>query len=283
MVRWSARISVRTNHPKPGSLNIFRMSLEQSLPDRILNENCLGAMALQGDEAILDVGSGFGEFTCLMAGAAARVVAIERDETIVRAAQTRTAADGQAPRVDFRIGDALALPLHEDEWGTFDVAHTRFVLESQSDPRPVVTQMVRAVRPGGRIILTDDDHEALQLWPEAPRVMELWRAYMHWFDSAGNDSIVGRKLVTILHECGAQPVRTLSWSFGTCAGEETFADAVARLRFIFESEHQGILATGRIDRAGFEAALKELQSWSRRPDATAWNVARWAEGRKPHD
>ena len=56
----------------------------------------------------------------------------------------------------------------DDEWGTFDVAHTRFVLEHVPDPLRVVKTMVRAVQPGGRIVLADDDHDVLRLWPEPP-------------------------------------------------------------------------------------------------------------------
>ena len=36
------------------------------------------------------------------------------------------------------------------------------------DPLAVVRQMVRAVKPGGRVVLADDDHDLLRLWPEPP-------------------------------------------------------------------------------------------------------------------
>ena len=262
----------RRSDPPPTDASSF-------VVDRLLNDKCLRALELQGDENVLDVGSGLGVFTCSIASRAKTVLGVERDEAVVSTARASARAAGHASRIQFRVGDALALPLREDEWHTFDVAHTRFLLESVDDPLTVVTQMVSAVRPGGRIILTDDDHEALRLWPEAPRVMELWRAYMHWFDSAGNDSIVGRKLITILHESGAQPIRSTSFSFGTCAGEASFTDGVARLREIFEAEHEGMLRGKWIDHGTFVAAIEELDSWSQRPDATVWNVVRWAEGR----
>ena len=70
--------------------------------------------------------------------------------------------------MDLRSGDALALPLRTEEWGDFDVAHARFVLEHVRDPLGVVRSMVRAVKFGGRIVLEDDDHEVIRLWPEPP-------------------------------------------------------------------------------------------------------------------
>jgi len=259
----------------------WAMSGSASIVDRLLNEDCLRALALSADERLLDVGCGFGELTCALAGGMGRVLGIEAVASIVDSARTAARERGVADRVEFRVGDAYRLPLEADEWGTFDVAHARFLLESLGDPCAAVMQMVRAVRPGGRIVLTDDDHETLRLWPEAPRVMVLWRAYMNFFDAGGNDSIVGRKLVAFLFECGAEPVRSASFTFGTSVGEPSFTAGVARLRSIFETEHEGILATGLVDEEGFRAGLDELETWAERPDATAWNVVRWAEGRRP--
>ena len=70
--------------------------------------------------------------------------------------------------VELREGDVYSLPLRDDEWGSFDVVHTRFLLEHVPDPQAVVDEMVRAVRPGGRVALLDDDHELLRLAPEVP-------------------------------------------------------------------------------------------------------------------
>lgn len=256
------------------------MSEPPSIVDQILNGNCLQALDLGADERVLDLGCGFGEFTCAMAGTASSVLGIEASAGIVEAARASEPARLARGRVEFRVGDAAALPLAAEEWGSFDIAHTRFLLESVPDPSAVVAQMVRAVRPGGRIVLVDDDHETLRLWPEASRVMALWRAYVEFFDASGNDSIVGRKLVTFLHECGALDVRAASITFGTSAAESSFAVGVARLWSIFATERDGILATGRVDESEFGAALDDLTEWAKRPDATAWNVVRWAEGRR---
>lgn len=250
-----------------------------SIVDRLLNRDCLRALALDTEERVLDVGCGFGELTCAMAVASARVLGIDKDPTIVDAARAKALARGLGDRTEFRAGRAAELPLRTQEWGSFNVAHARFLLESLRDPRAAVAQMVRAVRPGGRIVLVDDDHETLRLWPEAPRVMAAWRAYLAWFDAAGGDSVVGRKLVAILHDSGARPVRAASLSFGVCAGEASFTDAVARLRSILETERQGILTTGCVDEAGLEAALDELSAWALRPDSAAFYVVRLAEGR----
>jgi SAM-dependent methyltransferase len=108
--------------------------------------------------------------------ARARVIGIERSGEQIREAQRQAALDREESLVELRQGDALRFPLHADEWGTFDIAHTRFLLEHVPEPIEIVRAMVRAVRPTGRIILEDDDHDFLRLWPEPDGFAALWQA-----------------------------------------------------------------------------------------------------------
>ncbi|MEO6462750.1 MAG: class I SAM-dependent methyltransferase, partial [Candidatus Eisenbacteria bacterium] len=121
----------------------------------LLNTRSLDALALHGGERVLEVGAGLAHLARGMARrGAARVVGIERSARQLDEARRQARDGGDQPlldagRVELREGDALALPLADDEWGTFDVAHARFLLEHVTDPLAVVRQMVRAVRPGG--------------------------------------------------------------------------------------------------------------------------------------
>ncbi len=246
-----------------------------SLLGGLLDPDCLVALRLESHESVLDVGCGHGEFTGQLLARARTVVAVDRDATALERARART------PGGEFRLGDATELPLHRGEWGTFDVVHARYLLESVREQALVVAQLVRAARPGGRIVIADDDHEALCFWPPCPAVHALWTAYLRAFDAAGNDSIAGRKLIALLAGGGATPVRNRSISFDTCAGEPFFAAAVGRLRQVFLDWREGILATLGGDAPAFDATLAEFAVWSERPDATIWYLLRWAEGRRP--
>jgi SAM-dependent methyltransferase len=249
-----------------------------------LNEASLRELGLQGGETILDVGSGIGQFTRDMARAAGpspRVLGIERDAEQLAEALRQAALAREADLVELRQGDALALPLRDDEWGTFDLAHTRFLLEHVSDPLAVVRGMVAAVRPGGRIVLADDDHDILRLWPEPPGLMALWQTYIRSYDRLGNDPFVGRRLVSLLHSAGAVPVRNNWLFFGSCAGSPTFADITQNLVKILVGARPIILATAQIDDAAFDQAIKAVKDWSNRPDAAVWFAMCWAEGRRP--
>lgn len=254
------------------------------LMNRLLNENSLAEIKLRPGERVLDVGCGLGQLTREMARQVngAKVVGIERSRDQLTAARQLAQTAGEAILVDFRQGPADQLPLAADEYGTFDVAHARFLLEHVPDPAAVVREMVRAVRPGGRIILEDDPHDTLRLWPEPLGFTQLWSAYMRTYDRVGNDPVIGHRLVQLLVEGGAQPVRNAWPFFGACAGQsellQGFVDNAAR---ILEGVRDPILALGQHDEASFVACLQAMRQWALRPDAAFWYAVSWAEGRRP--
>ncbi len=215
------------------------------------------------------------------AGPTGRVIGIERDRAQLEEARRQAASAGEAELVELRPGDAVDPPLQPAEWGTFDLVHARYLLEHVADPLAVVRTMVRAARPGGRIILADDDHDILRLWPEPPGLMLLWQAYIRSYDRLGNDPYVGRRLVSLLHEAGAVPARNNWVFFGGCAGSPAFVDIVENLARILLGAREAILATAHLLEKTFDDAIAALDDWSTRSDAAFWFAMCVAEGIKP--
>jgi SAM-dependent methyltransferase len=256
-----------------------RLSL---MNDVLLNQASLREMALRGDERIVDFGSGLGQFTRAMARAVprGRVVGIERSDEQRANAVRLAAEDGEADLVAFRPGDVLDLDLGDD-WESFDLAHARFVLEHVPDPLRVVQAMVRAVRPGGRIVLADDDHGVMRLWPEPPGFVELWNAYIRTYDRIGNDPFVGRRLVQLMHQAGARPVRNTWIWFGGCAGMDVFGVLAANMAGVVRTARDAMIEMNLVERDGFDAVMEQYDRWAKRPDAALWFSVAWAEGARP--
>lgn len=252
-----------------------------SLLNDILNQRSLREISLQRGDHVLDLGCGLGQLTRLMARAAGpsgRVVGIERSaEQLAQARRLATEA-GEDGAVEFRQADVLSLALPPDEWGSFDVAHTRFLLEHLPRPLDAVRAMVRAVKPGGRIVLEDEDHDIMRLAPEAPGFERVWRAYVASYTRNGNDPHVGRRLVSLLHEAGAAPRRAAAIWFGSSAGEPTFAAWVENLCGVLVGAREDILGGGEVNAAGLDATLDAVREWGRRPEAAAWYFMSYAEG-----
>ena len=243
-----------------------------SLLNRLMNEAAMRELSIPPGTSILDFGCGLAQLSLDMARAAGvRLVGIERSEEQL----------AQAVRhelLDLRRGDVADPPLREREWGSFDLAHARFVLEHVRDPLAVVRHMVRAVRPGGRIVLQDDDHDVFRCWPEPPGFTALWRAFQRSYDRLGCDPFIGRRLVSLLHEAGAAPVRSTWIYFGSCAGEAKWPGFVENIHSQLAGAREAMSAGGLLGAGEIDAALAAFLTWARRPDAAIWYAICLAEG-----
>jgi hypothetical protein len=140
--------------------------------------------------------------------------------------------------------------------------------------------MLQTVRPGGRIILEDDDHEIMRLWPEPEGFGALWQAYARTYAWLGNDPNIGRRLVSLLYEAGAAPVRNTMIFFGACAGSPHFEACVENLIGVIAGAREKVLAARMLDEHNFDQAIEALQSWRLLPDAAIWYAIAWAEARR---
>jgi ubiquinone/menaquinone biosynthesis C-methylase UbiE len=247
----------------------------------ILNDAELAALDLRGVRRLLDVGSGLGQMSRALArtlGPERRVVGVERDAQQRSAAELQAAQAGETGLVEFRAGEATELPLTPDERGSFDLAHARFLLEHVRDPLAAVREMVAAVRPGGRLVLVDDDHELLQLWPDCPEAARAWRVYWESYRDRGLDPLVGRRLAGLLQEGGATPTRVTTVFYGACRGTPLFDRVVDNLVGVLDGAREGLERSGRLPGAALDAAIAALAGWRRLPAATLWYSLPLAEG-----
>ena len=250
-----------------------------SLLNDLLNDAALRMMDLRGSERILDVGCGLAQLTRAMARASGTtVVGIERSIEQLNEAKKQARHHQEEHLIDLRQGNATALPLRREEWATFDIVHTRFLLEHVQDPVAVVRMMVEAARPGGKIILQDDDHDVLRIFPEPEGFYNLWNAYMKTYEKVGNDPTIGRRLVQLLHESGAVPGRNHWLFFGSCSGHPHFPLYVNNLRGVIETGRDSILSGNLLDSSEYEKAMMALLEWQQRPDSSLWYAVCWAEG-----
>lgn len=111
------------------------------------------AAGLDGTKRVLDVGCGIGGTSrCLAQQFGCRVTGIDLTEAYCRAAATLTSKIGFAHLVDYRQGDATALPF-EDQ--SFDVVWTEHVAMNIPDKAALYREMHRVLRPGGTLAIYD--------------------------------------------------------------------------------------------------------------------------------
>ena len=124
-------------------------------------------------DRVLDVATGTGDLALELArrvAPAGEVIGSDFAEAMLARARAKAAASSGRVRPHFELGDALALPYAQN---SFDAATVGFGVRNFSDLQRGLREMVRVVRPGGRVVvleITTPTRPALSLF------------YRLWFD-----------------------------------------------------------------------------------------------------
>ena len=99
---------------------------------------------------VLDIGCGSGNVALVAARRYCDVAGIDIAENLIARARARAAAE--SAQVDFRAGDAQALPFADD---AFDLVTSAFGIIFAPDQQAAAAEALRVCRPGGRIALAN--------------------------------------------------------------------------------------------------------------------------------
>lgn len=159
-------------------------------------------LGLADGERLLDVGCGLGEAALWLAqdlGDGGEVVGVDVSERMLRVA--RASAGSARCRVRFTVGDASALDEPDD---SFDAVRSERTLQWLADPAAAVAEMVRVVRPGGRVSLIDTDWSTFRIDVGDDVLAALIRDAMQM--ERHRPSNVGRRLHDLAGDTGCVPV-----------------------------------------------------------------------------
>jgi ubiquinone/menaquinone biosynthesis C-methylase UbiE len=90
---------------------------------------------------------------------------------------------------------------------SFDVAMTIWLLEHVPRPERVISEALRVLVPGGRLILTEVDNATFRFWPEQPAIRVWWDRFCEQQQRAGADPRVGRSLPALVEAAGGRELR----------------------------------------------------------------------------
>jgi len=157
---------------------------------------------------VLEVGSGSGVVArdlAALVGPRGRVTGLDRSRVVLAAARRRAREERLDRRLEFRLGDAAALPFRT---GRFDCALAVTVLLHVARPQAMLRELVRVTRPGGVVGLQDQDFGTQVLdHPDREltrRIFEGVTARLY------REPFSGRTLVRRLVELGVERVRLLA-------------------------------------------------------------------------
>jgi SAM-dependent methyltransferase len=134
--------------------------------------NPLAIGPIHTGETVLDIGCGAGMDLLLAArraGPQGRAIGVDMTDAMVERARNSAAAAGLS-QVEVRKGDATALPVDD---GSVDVVSTNGVLNLVPEKERGFAEIVRVLKPGGRLHLADIALD-MELPEEARRNIDLW-------------------------------------------------------------------------------------------------------------
>lgn len=186
--------------------------------DRAWKRRLVTEAALAPGERVLDLATGTGDIAFAMNAGQADVVGLDVTLRMIQLARLR-ASTPRSPR--FLVGDMQALPFPD---ASFDVVTTGYGLRNVSDLEGAIDEIVRVLKPGGRLWSLDFDR------PSNTVVRTLYLAYL---------TVSGGVLGWLLHR-DPDTYRYIPASIRSYPG----ARAVARMmrdRGFREAEHVPVL------------------------------------------
>lgn len=136
---------------------------------------------------VADVGSGTGFMATGLAPLVSQVTALDGSPAMLEVARSKLAA---FENVEYQVADGQSLPLPD---ASQDAAFANMYLHHAPDPQAAIREMVRILRPGGRLVITDlDAHEHAWMKEE---MADLWLGFdraelRKWFEEAGLVNVI---------------------------------------------------------------------------------------------
>ncbi len=121
---------------------------------RLWKDAMMDWLAPRSGQRLIDVAGGTGDiaFRFLRRAEATRATVCDMTEGMLAEGQRRAEAESLAPRLDWVVGDAMALPFEDAE---FDVYTISFGIRNVTRPADALAEAYRVLKPGGRLMVLE--------------------------------------------------------------------------------------------------------------------------------
>jgi SAM-dependent methyltransferase len=193
----------------------------------------------------LDVGCGGGDVTFDLAslvGLTGHAVGVDIDATKIELARA-DAEQVAVTNVEFRVADVTSGLGDEG----YDVVYARFVLTHLRDPASAVAEMMRVLRPGGRLVVEDIDYRGSFCEPPSPEFERYQEIYEESARRNGGDPWIALRLPAMLVAAGLARVQPYVVQHAGLEGESKVMPALTLENIRATALRHGVADADEID------------------------------------
>jgi ubiquinone/menaquinone biosynthesis C-methylase UbiE len=273
-----------SNQPKKYSYGgkpeeVLRLEAQGRAYGRLLEKE-IELLSLRPGMQVLDAGCGTGVVTRRMATKVApgEVHGVDMDSLFIEEARKIAAKEG-VNNIKFSLGNADDLKFQD---GAFDLSYCRLVLMHVKDPVKTVAELKRVTKTGGTVAISDQDDGGIIVYPELPKMMQIFSEYGSLAKMRGEDRFIGRKLFSIMEQAGLSPITIYPFPiYATQQNPEMLKMLVSVPVQIVESSKDDMINQGSIGVEDYPEAVKEVQEFLDYPGAFAMGITFLAVGKVP--
>ena len=146
-------------------------------------------------DSILEVGCGVGaQIRCMLRRFnPSKITGVDRESSQVETALANLPDEVQMGTVELFAVAGDDLPFENN---TFDGAYIFFVFEHLSDPVPVIREIRRVLKPGGRFYCTEVVNQGVYVYPSSPAISAYWTAFNRLQSELGGNPDIGLHLAS---------------------------------------------------------------------------------------
>jgi len=152
-----------------------------------VREKAFSVAGVQEGKVAADIGAGTGFITEGLIRKGLQVIAVDQSEAMLEEMRRRFA---HCDKIDYRIGEAGSLPISD---GAVDYVFANMYLHHIESPPEAIKEMVRILKPEGKLVITDLDEHTFEFLKAEHR--DHWIGFKRenikkWFTEAGLKNVI---------------------------------------------------------------------------------------------
>jgi ubiquinone/menaquinone biosynthesis C-methylase UbiE len=162
-------------------------NMQQSFFSEMVKDKAFSVAGVKKGKIAADIGAGSGFITGGLIGKGLKVIAVDQSEAmLVEMRKKFSGAEG----IEYRLGEAEKLPIPDE---AVDYAFANMYIHHVESPPKAITEMVRILKPGGKLVITDMDEHEFKFLKEEHH--DRWMGFKRedvrrWFEEAGLENVI---------------------------------------------------------------------------------------------